>query len=440
MKFLAILKDSVREAIDAKVFLVMLVLSCLVIATVASTRYLPVPLEEKMDEYAHTMTFAFRFSRQKGGVPESVTIRDFEQTNTAAEPWDGDYRFFIVMRYSQKSDAEMMRLGSVFGVDTQLEKGLRHQFPFLNDVHLRSVKSDNPTEVRFEVTTHGGTDAPQRDWPHRLYLFYALPVAIFDRPLPQQVHLIEDTMISGAGAGIALLVSVVVTAFFIPNMMRKGTIDLLLAKPLHRSTLLLHKYVGGLSFMFLITVFIVVGVWLAIGLRTGLWGAGFLLTILVLTFQFAVYYAISTFFAVWTRNAIVAILMCCLAWGVFFIVGMCYRGVEEMRALARGEVPELEDMMGPNAPPAHERTLPKWTEWAFPTVDFLHAVTPRMKDLDVLTTKVLNDDLLPAESRDRKLSNKLYANFRWTEALGVSLLYIGLLLGLSCWRFNRVDF
>jgi ABC-type transport system involved in multi-copper enzyme maturation permease subunit len=85
-------------------------------------------------------------------------------------------------------------------------------------------------------------------------------------------------------------------------MLQKGTIDLLLVKPIGRPMLLTYKFVGGLTFMFLNTVFVIAGIWLILGFRTGLWVPTFLLAIPVLTFQFAIFYCVSVLFGVLTRS------------------------------------------------------------------------------------------------------------------------------------------
>src|SRR5262249_23723208 len=123
--------------------------------------------------------------------------------------------------------------------------------------------------VYFEVRTRP-TDVTRRLWPHEPSLFFgALPLSFLGQvPLAFQLFLVEDQVIKGIGGWIAVLVSVVITAFFIPNMLRKGTVDLLLVKPIRRTTLLLYKYVGGLLFIFLNTTLAVGGVWLALSLRS----------------------------------------------------------------------------------------------------------------------------------------------------------------------------
>src|SRR5262249_22644763 len=144
-----------------------------------------------------------------------------------------------------------------------------------------------------------------RTWPHTLtYLFGAIPTQS-ETPIGTLVYSVEESLVGSVGAGITMLLSAIITAFFIPNMLRKGTIDLLLSKPIHRTVLLVYKFIGGLSFMFLNTVIIVVGIWVVLGLRSGIWAPGFLLIIFILTFEFAIFYSVSTLFGVLTRSPVV---------------------------------------------------------------------------------------------------------------------------------------
>src|SRR5262249_35338228 len=142
-----------------------------------------------------------------------------------------------------------------------------------------------------------------RDWAYEPSILFSipLPASLFTTSLSGAVYWIEDRVVNRFGAWIGILMGIVITAFFIPNMLRKGSIDLLLAKPVRRWTLLIYKYVGGLSFVFLNAAFVVCGLWLVLGLRTGIWASGFLIAILGITFFFAILYAVSTFFAVVTR-------------------------------------------------------------------------------------------------------------------------------------------
>src|SRR5262249_599050 len=126
------------------------------------------------------------------------------------------------------------------------------------------------------------------------------------------------------GSLVTLLTAVIITAFFVPNMLRKGTVDLLLVKPVSRWALLVYKYIGGRTFLLLSPTVAVPGMWVAPGLRSGVWANSFLLMIFVYTFFFAILYAVSALFAVLTRSAVVAILMTCGVWFVLFLVGLLH--------------------------------------------------------------------------------------------------------------------
>jgi ABC-type transport system involved in multi-copper enzyme maturation permease subunit len=207
-------------------------------------------------------------------------------------------------------------------------------------------------------------------------------------------------------------------------MLRKGTVDLLLVKPLRRVTLLVYKYFGGLMFIFLNTAFAVGGVWLAIGLRSGVWAVGFLFTILVITYFFAILYAVSTMFAVLTRSTIVAILMTCFIWGFLFVVGFAYQLVDRTYQAKKNENAAKEEL---------------YSEGWFPTgVRFIHFVLPRTRDLDLLTSRLLIRDLLTANQiREQKLDP---TPISWGESISVSGAFIALLLGFSCWWFATRDY
>ena len=62
MTFLAILKDSLREALDTKVFYVMVALSLLVVFFVSTVSYRPVSVEEQA---ANAQTWLERRRRNK---------------------------------------------------------------------------------------------------------------------------------------------------------------------------------------------------------------------------------------------------------------------------------------------------------------------------------------------------------------------------------------
>jgi ABC-type transport system involved in multi-copper enzyme maturation permease subunit len=434
MKFLAILKDSFREAVDSKVFYAMIGLSLLLILLVGSVSFKPLSAEEALPSVVNSQGFRIVYrdrGRSLEAVPRFVAyeVRDIQKTNDAGEPQLGDYRFKLFVREVGK-EPEFPKLVYEWSQEDRLsseEKApdvsdqmtaefFKAQFSQSGNVEVESVKRVEPNT--FEIQTKGGTAV--RGWQHEPRLFFgALPLAFLRTSLGHSVYVVEDYLVNGIGAWVGILIGIVISAFFIPNMLRKGTVDLLIVKPIPRSLLLLYKYIGGLIFIFLNAVFAVGGMWLVLGMRTGLWSPHVLLIIFVLTFFFAVLYCISTLMSTLTGSPIVAILVTCVLWFGFWIVGKTYQAFEQFEKI-----------------PSMKKNLP---DWSFTTVNAIHFITPRTADLDVLSTQLISRaNLTDGEIKQSKLD--IVESVSWGESLAVSGVFVVLMLGLSCWRFARKDY
>jgi hypothetical protein len=459
MKYLAILKDSLREAIDTKVFYVMVGLSFLVILAIASVGFEPIPADAGLRSIVEHFPGSTRPPFGNVPAPVHYDLEGFQQINEAGRPWQAEYRFHITVtdapnapkafrtlvsvleklnadrtdreargrsfRLSQEAQAtpgsrlkdlmERLGLGGKAVTTSQMERFIKEQLAAHGTLETTrvQVESEKDDQVRFlvEVKPKEGT---YLSWPHQLSFFFGALPTQFELPIGTMVYAIEASVVGEYGAGIAMLISTIITAFFIPNMLRKGTVDLLLVKPIHRTTLLIYKFIGGLSFMFLNTTVIVLGVWIVMGLRSRLWAPNFLLVIFILTFEFAIFYAVSTLFAVLTQSPIVSILMASFTWVVLFIVGVGHQSLE----LFRDSVPR----------------------WLTVSADTAHFVLPRYKDLDALTQHLLARDLLGPESPNRKIMDDLFASINWQQSLGFSAGFIAVLLGFACLRFAFKDY
>lgn len=116
--------------------------------------------------------------------------------------------------------------------------------------------------------------------------------------------------------GGGLFLAIFSVSSFIPNMLEKGSIDLLLSKPVSRSQIILGKFFGG-SLMVLVNVaYLVIGIWLLIGLKFGVWEPGLIATILSITFTFMVLYSMIILVGILTRSSVLAMM---LSYLIFFI-------------------------------------------------------------------------------------------------------------------------
>ncbi|RPI14639.1 MAG: ABC transporter permease [Ignavibacteriae bacterium] len=108
---------------------------------------------------------------------------------------------------------------------------------------------------------------------------------------------------------LVLIFCIISSASFVPSMVDKGTIDLLISKPLSRFTILISKYLGAVIFVGISLLYFIGSIWLILSLKSGYWNFSFLFTILSLTFAFAVMYSIVVLIGLLTNSSIIAILV-----------------------------------------------------------------------------------------------------------------------------------
>lgn len=106
-----------------------------------------------------------------------------------------------------------------------------------------------------------------------------------------------------------LFISIFATASFIPTMLEKGSIDLLLSKPVSRSQVIWGKFIGGTLMVLINIAYFIIAFWAIIGLKFGVWDASFLLSILLITFTFMALYALIILIGILTRSSALSIMI-----------------------------------------------------------------------------------------------------------------------------------
>src|SRR5215472_3319829 len=102
MKYLAMLKDSLRETIDSKVFIVVLAISALFIGIMATLSLTPNPpqtglekLVEKISDGAQEVDMPVVGRMKATPSFTQYTLLEFQGPENASRPWEAEYHFII---------------------------------------------------------------------------------------------------------------------------------------------------------------------------------------------------------------------------------------------------------------------------------------------------------------------------------------------------------
>src|SRR5262249_46921971 len=100
MKFIAILRDSVREALDYKVIYFLFGLSGLVILLAASVSYRPEPAEEGLQAIVKRLPGGEQAFGPSG--PLAYEVENFQQVNEPRPVWEGEFRYTLMVREQER--------------------------------------------------------------------------------------------------------------------------------------------------------------------------------------------------------------------------------------------------------------------------------------------------------------------------------------------------
>lgn len=106
-----------------------------------------------------------------------------------------------------------------------------------------------------------------------------------------------------------IFLSIFATASLIPNMLEKGSIDLLISKPLSRTQIFLARFLGAQTIMTFNVVYLIGGTWLILSWKTGVWHLPYLYSIPMVIIAFAIMYTIMAFVGVTSRSSGVSVMV-----------------------------------------------------------------------------------------------------------------------------------
>ena len=109
--------------------------------------------------------------------------------------------------------------------------------------------------------------------------------------------------------GFGMFLAVFASAGLIPSVLEPGRIELLLSKPVSRTHILLGRYVGNVLVVSCNIIYLVLGVWTILGIKTGIWSPVFLISIATTIFTFAVLLSVVILIGVLFESAALATMV-----------------------------------------------------------------------------------------------------------------------------------
>lgn len=446
----AMFRDTWREFLDAKALFVVLLAIGILFGVALSGRIEPLAGGEAYVELAAramaadldgvdlaTQSVADVAGRLEGAVYQATAIEPIGP-DLPSSSWRLTLsRLFVPMAVPPATDADVAeRFGRI--ADGELWRV----------VSIR--ESGSEWARRIGSQTWDLEVAPGRDlrllWMHTFSLFGGTLPMTGERgaPLGLEVLILQKLLSTGLGGTILLLVCVAVTAAFVPTMVRKGTLELLLVRPVPRWQLLVFKYLSALLIVAGILGLLVASVWVITWFLAGIASPGIVLALPSLLTFFALLLAVSVLAGVVTRSVTSALLVTVAYWAVLFIAGQMNNQVVQSRLreenagkprptrfadTLRGRPPRVEEAPRPGVTPFHRTAVGRVTT-------AITAVLPRTEDLDNLVDRQLMRDYA-VSGPFRGLMES--AEFSWQKGLGVTLLHTAAYLACACLIFARRD-
>jgi ABC-2 type transport system permease protein len=210
----------------------------------------------------------------------------------------------------------------------------------------------------------------------------------------------QSYIVGGIPMFMLVLSMLIITSSFIPDMLKKGHIDLLLSKPISRTKIIIGHFIAASLIVLVAFTFLMGAIWLLVSAKTGLWNPSFLYSILWFTLIFSVIYSSVMLIGILSRSTILTIIINML---LFFPLSFLL-----YLANTYFQSDEKSIVFGPVA-----ESLLK----------FFYQILPKPWDMQDMTVSFVTQNAV--------------ANYM---PLISSLLFMTIMLVLSIWYFNKKDY
>lgn len=290
-------------------------------------------------------------------------------------------------------------------------------------------------------------------------------------------------------AWTATILALISTTTIFPDFMAGGSIDLVLSKPIRRTTLFAAKYMVSLLFVVLQVSLFSLGTFLCLGMRLDDWDWKIFAAIPIVTVFYSYLFSVNVLLGVWTRSALAALLVTMLLWsslfGITLAEGLMYK--ERTKMVIQTErsdrlIADLEAHLATSdrdesrrarlmVEVADARSLRDTQNEAIDKMDRLHrpirviqSVLPKTgetinmldrllkRDTDVNILDIFSGNVVPDQSggfrttntsQDREVQRRMEAEVNRRSVwyvVGTSLVFEVVILSIACLIFVRRDF
>lgn len=291
----------------------------------------------------------------------------------------------------------------------------------------------------------------------------------------------------------AVILALLSTASTFPDLMEEGTVDLLLSKPVSRTSLFLTRYVGSMLFVAVQVLLFCIGVFLVIGFRLEEWRWMVFAAVPAIVLMYSYLYGFMTLMATVTRSPLAALLFTMLLWFTIFSVhvgdgqlGSMHRYAQDDYDFSSSQVETLETRIEAareagrptedleerledlrEEADADARTLASWTWWRNAMRACYHVFPKNDATIDLLARSLEADrdktlfDLIQDQQR-KEMRSRIRDEDRLSEIekemeaeaaalkeardrspayiIGTSLAFEAVCVLLAVWLFRRRDF
>jgi hypothetical protein len=229
------------------------------------------------------------------------------------------------------------------------------------------------------------------------------------------VHTLQLQLAGWIADAGGLLLALVWTAGFLPTFLDASAVAVLLVKPLPRWLFVTGKSLGVFVFVAFQAAVFVVGTWLALGCRTGVWDLAYLLCIPVLLTHFGVFFSFSAMLATATRSTAACVFGSVVFWGLCWAMNFG-RHIAVLVTELQGTTPVF----------GHTLELGYW-------------VLPKPLDFHIVLLDLLQADNLYVRVLD---TGRLAAHGAWSPVASVfaSVACAGVLLFVAAYDFITAEY